>query len=253
MVETAVNAAIPFPIWYVNLARDSHRRAHMEAEFARLGLTAQRLDAVWWSDVPKEQQDQWYSPTLNAQQYYQALANGEKGCYASHITLWKILLTSDAPAMVVLEDDVQLDDSFLPHLLALQQLDTPWDMVKLQGRTHEKIRAQRALGQRHLVQYQRIPSMTAGYVISRSGAQKLLASRLPFGRPIDVDLRFWWENDLRILGVVPALVHLDVTSEVSSIWAERPRKPLLAKWRKFTMKLRMSVLNALHRRRQPAP
>jgi glycosyl transferase family 25 len=102
-----------------------------------------------------------------------------------------------------------------------------------------------------LVEYQRVPSMTAGYVISRAGAAKLLATRLPFGRPIDVDLRFWWENDLRILGTVPSLLILDETSFVSTIWAEKPRVALRQKLRKFAMKLGLSLGNARHRRAQP--
>ena len=69
-----------------------------------------------------------------------------------------------------------------------------------------------------LVRYRRIPSTTAGYVISRSGAAKLLAKRQPFGRPVDVDLRFWWEADrLKVLGVVPSVLALDETSDTSTI------------------------------------
>ncbi|HRO52609.1 MAG TPA: glycosyltransferase family 25 protein [Alicycliphilus sp.] len=246
-------ADAPYPIWYINLARDVERRERMEQEFARLGLIATRLEAVWWADLPPERQDALYAPLLNQHQYYQPLANGEKGCYASHVALWQALLTSDATAFVVLEDDVCLDVSLAQTLHALAKRPTDWDMVKLQGRPREKVRASRALGDRSLVQYERVPSMTAGYVVSRSGARKLLASRLPFGRPIDVDLRFWWENGMRILGIVPAVVQLDTTSEVSSIWAQRPRKPLVAKWRKFRMKLRMGLLNHWHLRHQAPP
>lgn len=40
----------------------------------------------------------------------------------------------------------------------------------------------------------------------------------PFGRPGDVDVRYWWEADLRVLGVVPGVVTQGAGSEVSSIW-----------------------------------
>jgi glycosyl transferase family 25 len=94
--------------------------------------------------------------------------------------------------------------------------------------------------------------MTAGYVVSRAGAAKLLAHRQPFGRPIDVDLRFWWECDqLRILGVSPSAIGLDDTSEVSSIWDTRDTLTPGQRWRKFTMKLALTVGNAWHRRRLP--
>lgn len=242
----------PLPLVFVNLDRDAERRERLEAELARLQLSGQRLHAVWWADLPPAEQDALYSPQLNQSQYYKPLVNGEKGCYASHIQAWRQLVASDAPAMVVLEDDVRLDDRFAAGIAAVAQLDIPWDMVKLLGREREKVRSQRPLlPDVALVQYQRVPSMTAGYVISRAGAAKLLATRVPFGRPIDVDLRFWWENDLRILGTVPSLLILDETSFVSSIWAEKPRVPLLQKLRKFGMKWKLSLGNARHRRQQP--
>ena len=128
-----------------------------------------------------------------------------------------------------------------------------FDMVKLLGRDREKVRSERPLVPgTALVDYSRVPSMTAGYVVSRAGAAKLLAHRQPFGRPIDVDLRFWWECDqLRILGVSPSAIALDDTSEVSSIWDTRDTLTPGQRWRKFTMKLALTVGNAWHRRRLP--
>lgn len=246
----AANAS-PLPLVFVNLDRDTERRERLEAELARLNLQGERLHAVWWAELPTAEQDALYSAERNRDQYYKPLVNGEKGCYASHIQAWQRLLASDAPALVVLEDDVRLDDRLADGIAAIAALDIPWDMVKLLGREREKVRSRRPLlSDVALVEYQRVPSMTAGYVISRAGAAKLLATRVPFGRPIDVDLRFWWENDLRILGTVPALLILDDTSLESSIWTERPRVPLWQKVRKFAMKLQLSLGNARHRRTQ---
>lgn len=242
---------VSLPLVFVNLDRDVERRQRLEAELARLHLRGARLHAVWWADVPAAQQDALYSAELNRRQYYKPLVNGEKGCYASHIQAWRQLLASDAPAMVVLEDDVRLDDRLADGIAAIAALDIPWDMVKLIGREHEKVRSQRPLlPDVALIEYQRVPSMTAGYVISRAGAARLLQTRVPFGRPIDVDLRFWWENQLRILGTLPALLVLDETSLESTIWSERPRVPLLQKLRKFAMKLQLTLGNARHRRTQ---
>lgn len=239
------------PLVFVNLDRDAERRQRLEAELARLNLHGERLHAVWWADLPAAEQEALYSAELNRSQYYKPLVNGEKGCYASHVRAWRQLLASGAPAMVVLEDDVRLDDRLADGIAAIAALDLPWDMVKLIGREHEKVRSQRPLLPGvALIEYQRVPSMTAGYVISRAGAAKLLQTRLPFGRPIDVDLRFWWENDLRILGTLPGLLILDETSLESTIWSERPQVPLWQKLRKFAMKLQLTLGNARHRRTQ---
>ena len=241
------------PIVFINLDRDAERRTRLLAELQQIDMPSERFPAVWWADVPPEQASRWYSDDLNAHQYYKPLRNGEKGCYASHIGAWKQLLASDAPALVVLEDDVRLTPQFADVVNAIAALQEPWDMVKLLGRDREKVRSQRPLVPgTALVDYSRVPSMTAGYVVSRAGAAKLLAHRQPFGRPIDVDLRFWWECDqLRILGVSPSAIALDDTSEVSSIWDTRDTLTPGQRWRKFAMKLALTLGNAWHRRRLP--
>ena len=241
------------PLVFINLDKDSERRTRIEGQLAHLGLPGERLPAVWWKHLPPAEQSLLYSAERNHGLYYQPLVDGEKGCYASHIQAWRQLLASDAPALVVLEDDVRLTPQFADVVNAIAALQEPWDMVKLLGRDREKVRSQRPLVPgTALVDYSRVPSMTAGYVVSRAGAAKLLAHRQPFGRPIDVDLRFWWECDqLRILGVSPSAIALDDTSEVSSIWDTRDTLTPGQRWCKFTMKLALTLGNAWHRRRLP--
>ena len=240
------------PLVFINLDKDSERRTRIEAQLAHLGLPGERLPAVWWKRLPPAEQSALYSAERNHSQYYQPLVDGEKGCYASHIQAWRQLLASDAPAMVVLEDDVVLEDAFAPVVQAIAVLGDDWDMVKLMGRpAGEKIRTTRPLTASHrLIQYRRVPSFTAGYVVSRAGARKLLDSRVPFGRPIDIDLRFWWENDLRILGVQPPVVRLDVTSQDSTIAGRGTRASWTTRWRKLAMKARLTWGNARHLRTQ---
>lgn len=239
------------PIFYINLARDTKRRQKLEAELARQGLKGNRFEAVWWADLSPFEQKQLYSEGLNACQYHAALVNGEKGCYASHLRLWQQLLVSNASAMVVLEDDVALIDGFAEQLEAISQCPQPWDMVKLIGRERNAFRSRRPLTQGvDLIDYKRVPSLTAGYVISRQGAQKLCRTRLPFGRPIDVDLRYWWENDLVVLGMWPAALVLDETSLASSIGSRADAVRLEQRWRKFKRQFVYSILNAWHSARR---
>lgn len=244
---------MPLPIFYINLARDSERRHKLQAELARQGLQGTRFEAVWWADLDPATQDQLYCPERNARQFHTPLVNGEKGCYASHLRLWQQLLASDAPAMVVLEDDVRLQEHFAALLQALEHSAQPWDMVKLIGRERDTFRRRSPLlAGTELVEYRRVPSLTAGYAISRQGARKLCQSRLPFGRPIDVDLRYWWENDLQVLGVAPAALALDETSLTSSIAGRRTGAGLGARWKKLRRQLVYSALNAWHNARRGA-
>jgi len=237
------------PLLFINLDRDADRRQRMEAELQRLALPGQRFEATLWTALPQAEQDRLYSPALNARQFHKALVNGEKGCYASHLRAWQWLLDSPHAAAVVLEDDVALKPEFAAVIAAIEQLPAGWDMIKLIGRLDEskgeKLSRQQALSPGYsLIDYKRVPSLTAGYVLSRSGAAKLLGSRLPFGRPIDVDLRHWWENGLKIQGVMPAAIVLDESSFQSSI-GDKPRG---SGWRKFKHKAAYSLGNWWHGR-----
>ena len=233
------------PIVFINLSKDAERRERMTAQFAQMGLTASRLPAVWWADLSEAEQRRLFCAPQSHGRYFKPLSNGEKGCYASHLRSWQQLLDSDAPAMVVFEDDVRLLPLLPQALAAIEALpaDGSWDMIKLYGREPEKIANQGPLvaGALQLISYQRVPSFAAGYVISRSGARKMLEARVPFDRPVDVDIRFWFENDLRVYGVYPSVIALDDTSEVSSIWAQQAAPTSrLQKMRKFKMKLALN-------------
>ena len=241
------------PIVYINLQRDADRRLRMEAEFARLGLPAQRFDATLWTALSESEQAAYYSPALNARQFHKPLVNGEKGCYASHLRAWQWLLDSGHPALVVLEDDVALKPEFAAVIEALAARPDGWDMVKLISHLDEKAGTKKLGRSRpltpgfQLVDYKRVPSLTAGYVVSRAGAAKLLASRIPFGRPIDVDLRRFWENGLHIQGVVPPAIILDETSFDSSV-GPKAADSLASTWRKFRIKSSYTLLNWWHRK-----
>lgn len=248
MVEMVMTGC-PYPVWYINLARDTERRERIEDALKHANVPGERFDAILWTQLDTSTQNQLYSEQLNRQQYYQPLVNGEKGCYASHIFAWRKLLASDAAALVVLEDDVVPEPDFLQTVQAIAQLPDNWDMIKLMGRQgNEKVRSRQKLIEGHdLISYRRVPSFTAGYVISRAGAQKMLQTRVPFGRPIDIDLRFWWENGMRIAGVHPPVVTLDETSQATSITGRSASPSLHTRWRKLCMKLALTWANVRHR------
>lgn len=247
--------AVTLPIVYINLDSDTERHQRMQAQFERLGLAAQRFEATRWTALPAAEQARFFSPELNARQFYKPLVNGEKGCYASHLRSCQWLLDSPHPALVVLEDDVALLPDFARVIEAIAALPPGWDLIKLIGRIDhqeaDKLRARRPLIEGYeLIDFQRVPSMTAGHVISRSGARKLLDARLPFGRPVDVDLRHWWEHPgggLKVQGVLPAVIALDETSQQSSIGSTNP-PGLAARWRKFRHKAAYTLGNAWHQR-----
>ncbi len=241
---------LTLPLVYINLDEDTQRRSTIEAACAAVGVQAERLPATRWSRLNAEQQAALYSAGLNARSYFRPLLPGEMGCYASHIAAWQRLLASSAPALVVLEDDIEPRPDFAAVVNAIAALPAAWDMVKLIGREQERPATRRPLsGGYEWVSYRRVPSLTAGYVVSRRGAARLLATRVPFGRPIDEDLRHWWECGMVMRGVLPAVIGIADTSSNSTIGARQRQTRVDLRFRKFLFKCRYTLANALARER----
>src|SRR5690606_9466027 len=102
-----------------------------------------------------------------------------------------------------------------------------WDYIHLSGRIKNPVLSIAALpGGRHLIRHVRVPLNMGGYLISRSGAEKMLAPA-PRIRPIDLDIHFSWERGLDVLGVHPAPVIHDGQHMPSTITdrAKHKRSP----------------------------
>lgn len=241
---TTTPGGLHLPLVYINLAEDTGRREQFEAAFGAIGVRPERFDAVRWTRLTAAEQDALYSEALNAGNYFRPLVAGEKGCYASHLAVWQRLLDAGDRAWVVLEDDVLPRPGLVDAVNAIAALPDGWDMVKLIGRERERpLDCEPLAAGFELVTYRRVPSLTAGYVLSRSGARKLLAVRPPFARPIDVDLRMWWESGLVMRGLVPAAIALAPNEADSSIGARHGSPSLGQRWRKFVFKWHYSLAN----------
>jgi glycosyl transferase, family 25 len=239
---------VSWPIFLINLERDVERRVFMQNQLSALGLVAEWFPAVLGRTLSETAIAALYSVERNQRRYPMPLTAGEIGCYASHLLVWRRLLDSNAEAALVLEDDVELLAS-LPDVVGLlrDRLDSRrWDMIKLIGRLgRELVLRELNLGAASLIRYRRVPSYTGAYVVSRVGAEKLLASRQPFGRPIDVDLRFWWENRLNVFGALPYPVAHAPIGAASSIGRKGEKLGLAYRLRRTRYNVELSLCSVL--------
>jgi glycosyl transferase family 25 len=229
----------------INLDTEVPRWVVTRERFRRVGLEPVRVSAIPGESLSALQREALYSERLNRRQYHKPLRPGEIGCYASHLSVWSQLVASRDACVAVFEDDVTPDDRLPEVLRGLERGDAPGDMVKLVGRPQEKLRAREPLlPGTELVRYARVPSLTGGYVIRRSGAQKLLTHRLPFGRPVDVDLRHWWECGLEVCGVQPYPVRARSASRSSTIDGRQVLQPdARMRLHKLLLQLRYTLCN----------
>ncbi len=238
--------------YLINLPRDVQRCERMHSELATMNIRYERVEAVYGKALSEAERRTWYDETTNQRRYHQSLTPGEIGCYASHQQVAQRLLDSREPYALVLEDDVHLLPELHAVLKAVADLPEQWDMIKLVGRDHEQaIQRWPFPGLNHktqLIRYRRAPSRTGAYLLSRSGANKLLKQHRPFFRPVDVDIRYWWESGIRLYGVQPYPITRSVDSALSTIGAQATKRDT-RRWRKLLNQLFFSIANSAANRR----
>jgi glycosyl transferase family 25 len=205
-------------IFLINLDRARDRLTFIEQQTERLGFTFERVSAVDGRNVPGWLQLEFPDGT--------DLSCGQIGCYASHLAVANLIVSRELDHAIVLEDDAEIDESFLAVAsAAIEALPPGWDYVHLSSRFKKSVIKVAPLGQHALVRYTENPINTAAYILSRRGARKWLAPMTRV-RPIDVDARF---ADLKTFGVYPAIVQQSDRFR-SQIGSQRPSSKRPRKW-----------------------
>ncbi|MFA5955641.1 glycosyltransferase family 25 protein [Hyphomicrobium sp.] len=176
-------------IFVINLKQAPARLAFMQSQ---LGDGFERVEGVQGVNVPDFLKGQFGAE----------LTPGEVGCYASHLVAARTILERGLAHAVILEDDAQVEPDTWDAVADAVRFLSDWDVIGLSGAKQHPHRNVASLGARNLVRYSRFPKVTAGYVLSRAGCQKLLEPHLR-SRPVDVDIRYGWEMGLNGYGIFP--------------------------------------------------
>ncbi|MCU4654178.1 glycosyltransferase family 25 protein [Roseibacterium sp. SDUM158016] len=235
-----------WPTYVINLADNTERLENARRELAAQGIEWTRLDAVNGWALPEETIAEVYDAKRNARLAKHPLVRPEIGCYLSHVRVWERIAEGDAPGALVLEDDFRVTGDLSGTLAALSRdsATDDWDIVKLYSiRSPGRIIAPRqiapglALGTPY-----RVPSTTLGYVITRSAAERLATSSVPFFRPVDEDHKFFWEAGLDIRIVDPQPLSLGaqetVTGTVGDTRKRAARADARPAWQSMWARLR---------------
>jgi glycosyl transferase family 25 len=194
------------PSHVINLDRHRERWLRLPELASKIGWRIARLDAV---DATSMAPDELQAAAATDPVY--PLSAAEIACTMSPVLAWRTLLESDEPFLAVFEDDVEVD----PLLVRLLD-DTSWipadaEVVKLETFLQRVfVRSARSIAGTDL-SLARLGSVhygTAGYIISRSGARRLLQLSASIDRTTDdlmFDARALWSHKLKVYQVTPAL------------------------------------------------
>lgn len=146
----------------------------------------------------------------------------ELGCYASHVAAWSSFLESGASQLIVLEDDTIVDWTFLAKVAGADLEASGVGFLRLFAKRpcpFRRVRADFIEHLRYLIEFLDHAWGTQAYVVTRSGAERLLRHCRTVSRPIDIELDRSWAHGLPNLCVFPFPVVEEASA--SSIGTER--------------------------------
>jgi glycosyl transferase family 25 len=211
-----------WPIYIVSLRGAAQRRTQCAETMARLNLRFEFFDAVEGAKLSHEEIAQVYDTNGNARLYKHPLSPPEIGCSLSHCALWQRIASGAEDGAFLLEDDFQPQPGLADVMQAISSANLENCMVKLYARRPPRgIEIGKLRGGYKLVMPHHAPGMTLGYAVDKVAAARLAARALPIARPVDMEIKHWWQFDVPVLVVTPSLLRVDVSETGSIIEAAR--------------------------------
>lgn len=230
MKETLeIMAIAPNKIFVINLDSSTGRWDECQQQLS--GLDFERISAADGARLSTDELNTHFDTELNKQQYHKTLTAGEVGCYLSHRKVWTKIIEDGLDFALVLEDDFVLRTNVDELIATISKIEQTWHCLKLAEYPVKRTELGAiAMDGFRLVAYNKVPARTCAQAISREGAKRLLLSSETFGRPIDIDLQYWWEYDLSIFGLKPYIFEINkaAVSDIEGIASRRKasRRPL---------------------------
>src|SRR5262245_54308049 len=92
------------PVFYINRVADTERPSAITRYLRLARLPAERISGIEGAAVPGHFRHMFFT----GQRLHSALRPGEIGCYASHLTVMRLIVERGLPYALVLEDDAVL-------------------------------------------------------------------------------------------------------------------------------------------------
>jgi glycosyl transferase family 25 len=171
-----------------------------------------------------------YDETRVTGTYGRKLHPGELGCYSSHFELWRWLVKSDCQQLIVLEDDVVVDWEFIRNFSATEMARRGIEYLRLFAKMPASWRfiASPYFDQyRHLIRFTGYALGTQAYVISKTGAERLIRHGSNIAAPVDVYMDRTWDHGVLNLALYPFPIY--ERYQPSSIGEARFSEPI-SRW-----------------------
>lgn len=212
-------------IFIINLDECVERLSHTLNQLDDLGYPIHRISAERGPQNPEN------SPFIDQKAHVRiqgkTMGSGTAGCSLSHIKAWQTFLSSPYEFALICEDDMTYGDVFPAILRHLIQEKNPfWQICSFQI-NHRGAPLTLKKNELYTQVIYLFPVTGAGcYLLTRSGAQKLISKALPLKLPVDHYFTRGWEFPLIFVGIEPRCVGQEATisSEIDKSGRQKRHK-----------------------------
>ncbi|MGY5808311.1 glycosyltransferase family 25 protein [Rhizobium sp. LEGMi198b] len=232
--ESPRTPAQPLPVYLINIDRATDRLAEIKRQSDEFGIRIERVDGVDGALLPREQ---WIDVDHDRfrRRHGRVILPGEYGCYRSHLMALRQFLADGSEAAVIIEDDIALDGDFLARAMAAKEAIPNAEVIKLVNHRWGGFRAaaQSRTGDligRCLFGPQ---GSTACYLVTRSGAEKIVKALAVMSLPWDVAVERGWDMRTSIFTTRANIVGFSPLQRSTMIgWRRDYRAAKSAAWRR---------------------
>jgi glycosyl transferase, family 25 len=153
---------------------DPDRLTHFQREAKQAGIAFERVSAVDGRKLVPED----YRALVSSRFEFAPLTPAEFGLLGSHKKAWERFLSTGEPAAAIFEDDAMLSSNLGAALAEIDQADLFFDIIKLETTLRRVVLSQPKCELPSGFQLHQLLTWhggTAGYIISRACAEKLLS------------------------------------------------------------------------------
>lgn len=195
----------------ISLVSSPERRAAAQKELEKHNVDFEFLDA-WTGDAAVK------AGVISCDEKRYAIRTGSRptsgniGCFASHLTAWRMAVELDQPLMV-LEDDFTLHSHFNKAVAQAERWLPKHGMIRLYSADFKGVLVD-SEGDFELRRFKKSPRTGLGYLISPEAAAKLVNRLDKMIEPIDFYTKRFWVTKQRDYQIYPnAMDHSELSEE----------------------------------------
>ncbi len=192
----------------LSLDRAIERRPQVNRTIAACPLSCSVVSAVDGNLLSDAEIRRVYQRQLHSPKYIAELRKAEIGCFLGHRRIWQRIVNGSADAVLVLEDDMQLQQPQFNAALQFAMADIlPGDYLKFHaGEIRTQAAVLKSSGPHSLLLPVVAPLGATSQLITREAAQRLLDASVVFDRPVDTFIQMTWLTGVAVKVVTPCCV-----------------------------------------------